>query len=95
LNVDENNTSTWRLVDIADDFLSDLPLLIHSLNHGPMCVYPWPTQIVGDPYSEEKSILLLSMGFVPSATKPSYADPAFECFSVGFFHFNYKILIFV
>ena len=55
---------------------------MHSLNHGPMAVYPWPTQIVGDPYAEEKALFLLSMGFVPSATKPIYCDPAFEKFEV-------------
>ena len=80
--MNDGDKNVWTLADIGDDFISDLPLLIHSLNHGPVSVYPWPTLVCGDPYAEEKALLLLSLGFVPSTVKPAYADQAFENFEV-------------
>lgn len=66
----------WKLVDLSQPYITDLPRLLLEMNRGLRTVYPWPVKSSRNQFAHFKQLVLLGMGFVPHPTTPSYGSDA-------------------
>lgn len=85
--------SSWKLVDVSEHYLDNIPMLLHHWNTGAATVWPWPDAHPDDPHADFKCMLLLSLGFTPHPVKPVYISDAFLDSKVLFLSFIYSLII--